>query len=104
MREGHVIGVSHPIHFHLVNFQVISRQPFDVEGYDGTPTFTGPERRPDLNEAGWKEAVRMDPGECTTVIMKFELPTTSFTVPDSKRTEVTNMYGTATSLNLKSMT
>ena len=77
---------THPIHFHLVNVQVISRQPFDVECYDGEPTFTGPERRPDLNEVGWKETVRMNPAECTTVIMKFELPTTPFTVPDSKRT------------------
>jgi spore coat protein A len=77
---------THPIHFHLVNVQVLGRQPFDVESYDGKPTFTGPERRPDLNECGWKETVRMNPGECTTVIMKFELPRTPFAVPPSNRT------------------
>jgi spore coat protein A, manganese oxidase len=77
---------THPIHFHLVNVQVLSRQRFDVDNYNGTPTFTGPERRADLNECGWKETVRMNPGECTTVIMKFELPRTPFAVPPSNRT------------------
>jgi spore coat protein A len=77
---------THPIHFHLVNVQVLSRQPFDVEQYDGTPDFTGPARKPDLNEFGWKETVRMNPGECTTVIMRFDLPRTPFTVPQSNRT------------------
>lgn len=77
---------THPIHFHLVNVQVLSRQPFEIESYDGTPTFTGPPRSPDLNELGWKETVRMNPGECTTVIMKFDLPRTPFVVPESNRT------------------
>jgi spore coat protein A len=30
---------------------------------------------PDANEMGWKETVRMNPGEATTVITKFTLPT-----------------------------
>jgi spore coat protein A len=30
---------------------------------------------PDANEMGWKETVRMNPGEVTRVIMKFDLPT-----------------------------
>lgn len=77
---------THPIHFHLVNVQVLSRQPFDVEGFDGTPAFTAPPRRGDLNEHGWKETVRMNPGECTTVIMKFDLPSTPFAIPESNRT------------------
>ena|SRR5690242_1860034 len=29
---------------------------------------------PDPNEQGWKETVRMNPGEVTRVIMKFDLP------------------------------
>ena len=29
---------------------------------------------PDGNELGWKETVRMNSGECTTVIMRFDLP------------------------------
>jgi spore coat protein A, manganese oxidase len=70
-------GDTHPIHFHLVNVQVIQRQPFSgVPGIQGADwQYTGPEMPPDANEVGWKETVRMNPGEVTTVIMKFDLPT-----------------------------
>ena len=79
---------THPIHFHLVNVQVISRQAFQVSSFNGvTANFQGPARGPEPNETGWKETVRMNPGECTTVIMKFDLPTgLPFTVPVSPRT------------------
>jgi spore coat protein A, manganese oxidase len=79
-------GETQPIHFHLVNVNVLSRQPFDVEGFDGTPAYTGPASAPDANEQGWKETVRMNPGEVTTVIMKFALPELPFQVPVSPRT------------------
>ena len=36
--------------------------------------YTGPPTPPDPNEMGWKETVRMNPGEVTTVIMQFNLP------------------------------
>jgi len=65
-------GDTHPIHFHLVNVQLIQRQPFL-----GTPdnwSYTGDPIPPDANELGWKETVRMNPGEVTTVIMQFNLP------------------------------
>ena len=65
-------GDTHPIHFHLVNVQLIQRQPFL-----GTPdnwTYSGDPIPPDPNEIGWKETVRMNPGEVTTVIMQFNLP------------------------------
>jgi FtsP/CotA-like multicopper oxidase with cupredoxin domain len=65
-------GDTHPIHFHLVNVQVIQRQPF--RGVPGKLKFTGPPIPPDANELGWKETVRMNPGEATTVITKFDLP------------------------------
>jgi spore coat protein A, manganese oxidase len=65
-------GDTHPIHFHLVNVQVIQRQPF--KGVPGKIKFTGPPMPPAANEIGWKETVRMNPGEATTVIMKFDLP------------------------------
>jgi spore coat protein A len=79
-------GDTHPMHFHLVNVQVLSRQPFNVPGYDGVPEFTGPARLPDANELGWKETVRMNPGECTTIIAKFDLPKVPYNVPNSPRT------------------
>ena len=53
---------------------------------NGTRSYTGPERSPDKSELGWKETVRMNPGEVTTVIMKFDLPQVPFTVPPSPRT------------------
>ncbi len=65
-------GDTHPIHFHLVNVQVISRAPFDAVKPDFTSI--GPAFPPDDNELGWKETVRMNPGEVTTVIMKFNAP------------------------------
>ncbi len=80
---------THPIHFHLVNVQVLSRQPFDVDGYTGgVPTYTGPAFAPDNNELGWKETVRMNPGEVTRVLMKFDLPVVPFTVPVSPRSGI----------------
>jgi spore coat protein A, manganese oxidase len=78
---SNLTGDTHPIHFHLVNVQIISRQPFDVGSYDGTPTFTGPPRPAEATESGWKETVRMNPGEVTTVIMRFTLPKVPFKVP-----------------------
>jgi FtsP/CotA-like multicopper oxidase with cupredoxin domain len=79
-------GDAHPIHFHLTNVQVLSRQPFDAEGYTGgAPHYTGAPIAPDLNELGWKETVRMNPGEVTRVIQKFTLPAAPFSVPLSTR-------------------
>ena len=75
---------THPIHFHLVNVQIISRQPFNAKTYNGIPNFTGPAVPPAPFEAGWKETVRMNPGEVTTVIMQFTLPT----IVDSLRNRV----------------
>ena len=70
-------GDTHPIHFHLVNVQILGRAPFAHDD-DGNPvgrsSSTGPCVPPDANERGWKETVRMNPGEVTRVIMKFDLP------------------------------
>ena len=63
---------THPIHFHLVNVQVIQRQAF--MGAPDNWTYSGDPMPPDPNERGWKETVRMNPGEVTTVIMQFNLP------------------------------
>ena len=84
-------GDTHPIHFHLVNVHVVSRRPFDLASFGGAIVFTGPPRGPDLNEMGWKETVRMNPGEVTTVDMKFDLPRVPYSVPFSPRLQST--YG-----------
>lgn len=75
---------THPIHFHLVNVQVIQRQ-----GFQGDPSnwsYTDKPIPPDPNELGWKETVRMNPGEITTVIMQFNLPTAAMRNAVSPRT------------------
>ncbi len=79
-------GDTHPIHFHLVNVLVKHRRPFDAANFNGKPVFTGPAKLADPNERGWKETVRMNPGEMTTVKMKFNLAKVPFPVPKSPRT------------------
>jgi spore coat protein A, manganese oxidase len=80
-------GDTHPMHFHLTNVQVLSRQPFDAENYKGgKPVYTGGMRAPSMNEVGWKETVRTNPGEVTRLIMRFDLPSVPFNVPVSPRT------------------
>ncbi len=86
-------GDTHPIHFHLVNVQIIQRAQYAFNA--GVPVFSilpGTERPPDDNELGWKETVRMNGvnaagtrGEVITVMMKFTLPTVPFKVPSSPR-------------------
>ena len=66
-------GDTHPIHFHLVNVQIIQRQAFTGDPSTGI-TLVGDPFPPDPNEIGWKETVRMNPDEVTTVIMQFTLP------------------------------
>ena len=63
---------THPIHFHLVNVQLIQRQAIVGDPSNWQPV--GVPMQPDPNELGWKETVRMNPGEVTTVIMQFNLP------------------------------
>lgn len=65
-------GDTHPMHFHLVNVQIINRQVVNVTS--GPPYLpTGPVIPPEPNETGWKETVPMYPGTVTRVIMKFDL-------------------------------
>jgi spore coat protein A len=82
-------GDTHPMHVHLVQFQVIGRTPFDVEAYeaaygtpdgvpggiDPTPFATGPTEQPDPTERGFKDTVKANPGQFTTIRAKFDLPT-----------------------------
>lgn len=65
---------THPIHFHLFDVQLINRV-----GWDGII------RRPDANELGWKDTVRVSPLEDTIVALRPILPKTPFGLPDSIR-------------------
>ncbi|WP_077602924.1 multicopper oxidase family protein [Oceanobacillus sojae] len=64
---------SHPIHIHLVQFQVLEHQPFDLEQYniDGKIIFTGPPQPPAANNRGWKDTIEAPAANITRVIAKF---------------------------------
>ena len=70
-------GDVHPIHVHLVRFQVLNRQPFDVKTYlqTGRLILTGRPLPPEANERpAWKDTVKAYPGYVTRVIQGFDLP------------------------------
>ena len=81
-------GDTHPMHIHLVTFQVVGRTPFDADAYqaayggpygvpggiDPTPFATGPMLPPDPTERGFKDTVKANPGYFTTVRAKYDLP------------------------------
>ena len=64
---------SHPIHLHLVRFQILDRRRFDAFHFQekGELRFTGPVVKPDPNEMGWKDTVRCDPNMVTRIIVPF---------------------------------
>jgi spore coat protein A, manganese oxidase len=65
---------SHPIHLHLVRFQILDRRPYDPWTYQttGQLKFTGPPVPPEPSEAGWKDTVRAHPKMVTRIIVPFE--------------------------------
>ena len=67
-------GDAHPIHLHLVRFQVIDRRPFDLFAWNAHRklVFTGPPVLPEPQELGWKDTVRADAGMVTRIAMRFE--------------------------------
>ncbi|WP_214662497.1 multicopper oxidase family protein [Amazonocrinis nigriterrae] len=93
--------VAHPMHLHLVPFQILNRQKINASKYlkayyakgprtvisehatgghqvpgsypppDPTPFAIGPARPPAPNEAGWKDTVLVNPYEVTRLIVPF---------------------------------
>jgi spore coat protein A, manganese oxidase len=65
---------SHPIHLHLVKFQILDRRNFERFAYQtkGVLHFLGPVVPPDANEMGWKDTVQAHAGMVTRVIVRFE--------------------------------
>jgi FtsP/CotA-like multicopper oxidase with cupredoxin domain len=87
---------THPIHLHLVQFLLVSRQKFRSDAYlkdwmklnqttpPGTPPYfikpktppidaylQGLPIAPPLNEKGWKDTIQMNAGEVTTIRVRF---------------------------------
>jgi len=65
---------SHPIHLHLVRFQILDRRGFEPYYYytQGKIKYIGPPVPPAPNEAGWKDTVQAHPGMVTRIIARFE--------------------------------
>jgi spore coat protein A len=63
-------GFVHPMHMHLVQFQVLDRQPFEI--VNGEIQTTGPAVPPDSSEAGWKDTAPVKPFEILRTICRFE--------------------------------
>ncbi len=65
---------SHPIHLHLVRFQILDRRPFEQFEFmsTGNLRYTAPARQPAPEEMGWKDTVRADPAMVTRIIIPFE--------------------------------
>lgn len=93
-------GDAHPIHLHLVKFQIMNREPFTTKDNNGIPLLepevhekpqkshsdewitggllkaediilSGDVRDPEDNEKGWKDTAVMLPGEVTRIIAWF---------------------------------
>ena len=79
---------AHPIHLHLVMFQVVDRTPFDMEAYleaqneflaeggeepDPLDFTTGNPEPPNSWETGWKDTVIASPDYITRIIANFDL-------------------------------
>jgi len=72
-----ITGDVHPLHLHLVQFQVLNRQTFDVATYQqtGKVVFTGRPMAPEANERpARKDTIKSYPGYLTRVIARFDLP------------------------------
>lgn len=66
-------AAAHPIHVHLIQFQILDRQPFDVEEYTttGNIKFIGPPVLPDENERGWKDTAKAESRHITRFVARF---------------------------------
>ncbi|MGA2357024.1 MAG: multicopper oxidase [Terriglobales bacterium] len=65
---------AHPIHLHLVKFQILDRRAFIIADYwmHNEIRYKAPAMPPEPGEAGWKDTVRADPGMITRIIVRFE--------------------------------
>jgi spore coat protein A, manganese oxidase len=65
---------THPIHLHLVRFQILDRQPYEPWLFRTKRQlhFLGPPEPPGPSEAGWKDTVQAHSRMVTRIIVPFE--------------------------------
>jgi spore coat protein A len=63
-------GITHPMHMHLVMFQVLDEQAFEIQNGEVVPI--GSRVPPPPEAAGWKDTVPVPPDEIVRVIARFE--------------------------------
>ena len=64
---------AHPMHLHLVQFQILERRGFNPLALrNGALEFVGKPRPPGANEAGWKDTAIVNPREVLTIVVRFE--------------------------------
>ncbi len=67
---------THPIHLHMVRFQVLDRRSFSVDDYLATNElplrYTDAVQPPASHEMGWKDVVQCPPGMETRILIPFE--------------------------------
>ncbi len=64
---------AHPMHLHLVQFQILHRQGFDAgEFTKGILKPVGPQRPPSPGEEGWKDTAVVSPNDMLTILVRFE--------------------------------
>jgi len=65
---------AHPIHVHLVRFEIVDREDLNIDGVTGAMTLAGTNSRPVLpNELGFKDTVVAYPGQVTRLKAKFDI-------------------------------
>jgi len=64
----------HPMHLHLVRFQLLDRRVFDTYQYlmYKNLKFLAEALPPEANELGWKDTIQCPPGIITRIIVRFE--------------------------------
>jgi len=64
---------AHPMHLHLVQFQILERQGFDYGAFiQGRLELVGAARPPEPSEAGWKDTAIVIPRDVLTILVRFE--------------------------------
>jgi len=65
---------THPMHLHLVRFQLLDRRTFDTFEYMAHKNlrFTVPAEPPAPNELGWKDTIQCPAGMITRIIVRFD--------------------------------